>query len=168
MQSQRTSSRRFRARRDRRRKGTNLGLGDGPLARLLQLLDGSGILSKILLATDEDDGEVGAEVQDLRDPLRKQSERRSRERERRRNEVEGGRGGREREGLRYERIGDGGKRMGGRSKGRGDEEGVGLRRKRREEVSQLARARRERGDRRGARRSVIDGGRGDILVCWKA
>lgn len=49
--------------------GLSLSLSDGPLAGLLQLLDGSGILSEILLATDKDDGEVGAEVKDLRDPL---------------------------------------------------------------------------------------------------
>lgn len=43
--------------------------GDGLLRRLVQLLNGLLVVSQILLATDEDDGEAGAEVQDLRDPL---------------------------------------------------------------------------------------------------
>jgi hypothetical protein len=55
---------------DEEGKGTDLSLRDGPLARLLQLLDGSRVLAEILLATDEDDWEVWAEVKDLGDPLR--------------------------------------------------------------------------------------------------
>jgi hypothetical protein len=43
---------------DEEGKGTDLSLRDGPLARLLQLLDGSRVLAEILLATDEDDWEV--------------------------------------------------------------------------------------------------------------
>lgn len=43
--------------------------GHGLLRRLVQLLDGLWIESQILLAADEDDGQTGAEVQDLGDPL---------------------------------------------------------------------------------------------------
>jgi hypothetical protein len=35
----------------------------------VQLLDGLLVVSQILLAADEDDGQAGAEVQDLRNPL---------------------------------------------------------------------------------------------------
>lgn len=46
------------------------GLRDGPLGRLLKLLDRARVLTKILLAADEDDGQVLAEVKNLGDPLR--------------------------------------------------------------------------------------------------
>lgn len=43
--------------------------GDGLLAGLSELLDGLLVVSQILLAADEDDGETLAEVQNLGDPL---------------------------------------------------------------------------------------------------
>lgn len=42
---------------------------DGLLRRLVQLLNSLLVVSQILLAADEDDGEARAEVQDLGDPL---------------------------------------------------------------------------------------------------
>lgn len=42
---------------------------DGLLAGLAKLLDGLLVVTEILLAADEDDGQTLAEVQDLRDPL---------------------------------------------------------------------------------------------------
>jgi hypothetical protein len=44
--------------------------GDGLLRCLVQLLNGLLVVSQILLAADKDDGEAGAEVQNLRDPLK--------------------------------------------------------------------------------------------------
>ena len=41
----------------------------GLLRRLVKLLNRLLVVSQILLAADEDDGQAGAEVQDLRDPL---------------------------------------------------------------------------------------------------
>jgi hypothetical protein len=46
--------------------------GDGLLARLAELLDGLVVVTEILLAANQDDGETLAEVQDLRDPLEEQ------------------------------------------------------------------------------------------------
>lgn len=43
--------------------------GDGLLAGLSELLNDLLVVSQILLAADEDDGETLAEVQNLRDPL---------------------------------------------------------------------------------------------------
>ena len=43
--------------------------GDGLLRCLVQLLNGLLVVSQILLAADEDDGQAGAEVQDLGNPL---------------------------------------------------------------------------------------------------
>ena len=43
--------------------------GDGLLARLAELLLNLGVVSQILLATDEDDGQTLAEVKNFRDPL---------------------------------------------------------------------------------------------------
>lgn len=43
--------------------------GNGLLRCLVQLLNGLLVVSQILLAADEDDGQAGAEVQDLRNPL---------------------------------------------------------------------------------------------------
>jgi hypothetical protein len=43
--------------------------GNGLLRCLVQLLNGLLVVSQILLAADEDDGQAGAEVQDLGDPL---------------------------------------------------------------------------------------------------
>lgn len=43
--------------------------GNGTLARLSKLVDNLGIVTKILLASDEDDGEVLAKVEHFRDPL---------------------------------------------------------------------------------------------------
>jgi len=43
--------------------------GDGLLAGLAELLNGLLVVSQILLAADEDDGQALAEVQNLRDPL---------------------------------------------------------------------------------------------------
>lgn len=45
--------------------------GDGLLRCLVQLLNGLLVVSQILLAADEDDGQAGAEVQDLGNPLKK-------------------------------------------------------------------------------------------------
>lgn len=45
--------------------------GNGLLRCLVQLLNGLLIVSQILLAADEDDGQAGAEVQDLGNPLEK-------------------------------------------------------------------------------------------------
>ena len=42
---------------------------DRLLRGLVQLLDGLLVVAQILLAADEDDGQAGAEVQDLGDPL---------------------------------------------------------------------------------------------------
>lgn len=42
---------------------------DGLLARLAKLLDGLTVVTEILLAADEDDGQALAEVQDLGNPL---------------------------------------------------------------------------------------------------
>lgn len=42
---------------------------DGLLAGLAKLLGGLGVVSQILLASNKDDGQALAEVQDLRDPL---------------------------------------------------------------------------------------------------
>jgi len=44
--------------------------GDGLLRCLVQLLNGLLVVSQILLAADEDDGQAGAEVQDLGNPLK--------------------------------------------------------------------------------------------------
>jgi len=41
----------------------------GLLARLAKLLDGLGVVSEILLAANQDDGETLAEVENFRDPL---------------------------------------------------------------------------------------------------
>ena len=46
-----------------------LSLGDGLLRRLGELLDGLLVVTQILLAANEDDGESVAEVKHLRDPL---------------------------------------------------------------------------------------------------
>lgn len=43
--------------------------GNGLLGGLVQLFNSLLVVSQILLATDEDDGQAGAEVQDLGDPL---------------------------------------------------------------------------------------------------
>lgn len=43
--------------------------GNGLLRCLVQLLNGLLVVSQILLAADEDDGQAGAEVQDLGNPL---------------------------------------------------------------------------------------------------
>ena len=43
--------------------------GDGLLRCLVQLLNGLLVVSQILLAANEDDGQAGAEVQDLGNPL---------------------------------------------------------------------------------------------------
>lgn len=48
---------------------TDLLLGDGLLGSLVQLFDSLRVEAKILLATDENDWEAGAEVKDLGDPL---------------------------------------------------------------------------------------------------
>lgn len=50
-------------------RSTYLLRGDGLLRSLVQLFDGLGVETKILLATDQDDGETLAEVEDLGDPL---------------------------------------------------------------------------------------------------
>lgn len=42
---------------------------DGPLACLPELFDDLGVTTEILLAADENDGQVLAKVQDFRDPL---------------------------------------------------------------------------------------------------
>lgn len=42
---------------------------DGALTRLSELLDNLGVMAKILFASDEDDGQVLAEVEHFRDPL---------------------------------------------------------------------------------------------------
>lgn len=43
--------------------------GNGLLAGLAELLDGLGVVAQILLATDEDNWDVTAEVENLRVPL---------------------------------------------------------------------------------------------------
>jgi hypothetical protein len=48
---------------------TYLLRGDGLLAGLAELLDCLVVVSQILLATNQNDGETLAEVKDLRDPL---------------------------------------------------------------------------------------------------
>lgn len=48
---------------------TYLILGDGGLRSLVKLFDGLSVVSKILLATDENDGKALAKVQNLGDPL---------------------------------------------------------------------------------------------------
>lgn len=48
---------------------TNLLLGDGLLGSLVQLFDSLRVEAKILLATDENDWEAGAEMKNLGDPL---------------------------------------------------------------------------------------------------
>ena len=48
---------------------TYLFWGDRPLVGLPELLNHSGVAPEILLAADEDDGQAGAEVQDLGNPL---------------------------------------------------------------------------------------------------
>lgn len=48
---------------------TYLLLGDGGLRSLVKLLDGLLVVSKILLASNKDDGKALAEMEDLRDPL---------------------------------------------------------------------------------------------------
>ena len=48
---------------------TRLLGGDRTLARLAELLDYPGVTSKVLLTTDKDDGQTGAKVHDLGDPL---------------------------------------------------------------------------------------------------
>ena len=48
---------------------TYLFRSHGLLRGLVELLDGLGVVAEILLAADEDDGQAGAEVQDLGDPL---------------------------------------------------------------------------------------------------
>jgi hypothetical protein len=50
---------------------TNLLGGDRLLGSLVQLLNGLLVEAQILLATDEDDGQALAEVQNLGDPLRR-------------------------------------------------------------------------------------------------
>lgn len=50
---------------------TNLLGGDRLLGSLVQLLNGLLIEAQILLATDEDDGQALAEVQNLGDPLQR-------------------------------------------------------------------------------------------------
>ena len=50
-------------------KATYLLGGDRLLARLAELLNGLLVVAKILLASDQDDGEALAEVKNLRDPL---------------------------------------------------------------------------------------------------
>jgi hypothetical protein len=57
----------------RRRASAHLFRRHGLLAGLVQLLDGLGIESEILLAAHQDDGQAGAEVQHLGDPLREVS-----------------------------------------------------------------------------------------------
>jgi hypothetical protein len=47
--------------------------GNGLLRRLVQLLNSLLVVSQILLAADEDDGKAGAEVQNLGDPLERES-----------------------------------------------------------------------------------------------
>jgi hypothetical protein len=47
--------------------------GNGLLRRLVQLLNSLLVVSQVLLATDKDDGQAGAEVQNLRDPLERES-----------------------------------------------------------------------------------------------
>ena len=44
---------------------------DGPLRRLAELLDRPRVVPEVLLAANEDDGQVRAEVEDLGDPLQK-------------------------------------------------------------------------------------------------
>jgi len=44
-------------------------LADGLLRGLCELRNGLGVVSEILLTSNKDDGEVGAEVEDFRDPL---------------------------------------------------------------------------------------------------
>jgi hypothetical protein len=48
---------------------TYLFRSDWLLGGLVQLLNGLGVMTKILLATDENDGEALAEVKNLGDPL---------------------------------------------------------------------------------------------------
>ena len=43
--------------------------GDWPLVRLPELVNNTGVAPEILLATDENDGETGAEVHNLGNPL---------------------------------------------------------------------------------------------------
>jgi hypothetical protein len=47
--------------------------GNGLLRRLVQLLNSLLVVSQILLAADKDDGQAGAEVENLGDPLEKNS-----------------------------------------------------------------------------------------------
>jgi len=49
---------------------TYLLLCDGLLRSLVQLLDGLLVVPKIALATNKDNGKVGAEVKDFGNPLR--------------------------------------------------------------------------------------------------
>ena len=51
------------------RKVTYLLRSNRPLVGLPELLNHSGVAPEILLAADEDDGETGAEVHDLGNPL---------------------------------------------------------------------------------------------------
>ena len=44
---------------------------DGALGGLVQLLNGLGVVTQILLATNQDNGEALAEVENLGDPLKK-------------------------------------------------------------------------------------------------
>jgi hypothetical protein len=48
---------------------TYLFRGDGFLRRLVQLFYCAGVMAKILLAANEDDGMAWAEMHNLRDPL---------------------------------------------------------------------------------------------------
>jgi hypothetical protein len=48
---------------------SHLSLGDGLLRRLCELLNSLLVISQVLLATDQDNGETVAEVEDLGDPL---------------------------------------------------------------------------------------------------
>lgn len=49
---------------------TYLLLSNGGLRGLVQLLDGLGVVSQILLAANKDDGKTLAEMKDLGDPLK--------------------------------------------------------------------------------------------------
>ncbi len=81
--SHRACTRRLGRRREEQGKvgGVGSGMGrpcfsltylfgtDGLLRNLAKLLDGLLVVPQILLAAHEDDGHVGAEVKDFRDPL---------------------------------------------------------------------------------------------------
>lgn len=57
--------------RRRSKTSTHVLSGNRLLVGCPQGLDGVGVVSQIVLAADQDDGETGAEVHDLRDPLSK-------------------------------------------------------------------------------------------------